>query len=103
VISIVQGPRDASHPPEENDEDRLFNRSATFHSVMLSARGMFGSPGSWPVYGRQLAALTDLIEAGDIEPPAIAEVGSLSVETVRRAHAILERGHVQGKLVMLVL
>jgi hypothetical protein len=37
-----------------------------------------------------------------MEPPAIAEVGGLSVETVRRAHAMLETGHVQGKLVMLV-
>jgi NADPH:quinone reductase len=102
VISIVQGPRDASRAPDEDDENRLFNRSATFHFVLLSARGMFGSPETWPVYGRQLAALTDLIEAGDIAPPAIAEVGDLSVEAVRRAHTMLETGHVQGKLVMLV-
>ena len=102
VVSIVQGPRDATHPPEENDEDRLFNRSATFHSVMLSAQGMFGSRESWPMYRRQLTALTNLFEAGDIEPPTITEVGDLSVESVRRAHAMLERGHVQGKLVMLV-
>jgi NADPH:quinone reductase len=102
VISIVQGPRDASHPSEEDDENRLFDRSATFHFVLLSAQGMFGSPDTWPVYGRQLAALTDLFEAGEMEPPAIAEVGGLSVETVRRAHAMLETGHVQGKLVMLV-
>jgi NADPH:quinone reductase len=102
VISIVQGPRDASHPPEEDDENRLFDRSATFHFVLLSARGMFGSPETWPVYGRQLAALADLFEASEIEPPMITEVGSLSVETVRRAHTMLESGHVQGKLVMLV-
>jgi NADPH:quinone reductase len=37
VASIVQGPRDASRPPEEDDENRLFNRSATFHFVLLSA------------------------------------------------------------------
>jgi NADPH:quinone reductase-like Zn-dependent oxidoreductase len=102
VISIVQGPRDASRPPEEDDENRLFNRSATFHFVLLSARGMFGSPETWPVYGHQLAALTDLLEVGDIQPPAISEVGDLSVESVRRAHTLLETGHVQGKLVMLV-
>jgi NADPH2:quinone reductase len=102
VVSIVQGPRDASHPPEENDEDRLFNRSATFHSVMLSAQGTFGSSESWPMYRRQLTALTNLLEAGHLQPPAITEVGSLSVESVRHAHAMLERGHVQGKLVMIV-
>src|SRR5262245_3217504 len=100
VISIVQGPRDASHPPEEDDENRLFNRSATFHFVLLSALGMFGSPKTWPVYGHQLTALTDLLEVGNILPPAISEVGGLSVESVRRAHTLLETGHVQGKLVM---
>jgi NADPH:quinone reductase-like Zn-dependent oxidoreductase len=100
VISIVQGPRDDSHPPEEDDENRLFNRSAAFHFVMSSARATFGSPETWAVYGRQLAALTEMIEAEDIRPPAIIEVGDLSVETVRRAHTLLETGHVQGKLVM---
>jgi NADPH2:quinone reductase len=102
VISIVQGPRDDSHPPEVDDENRLFNRSAAFHFVMASARGNFGDPESWPMYRRQLAALADLIEAGAIQPPAVTEVGDLSVETVRHAHALLEDGHVQGKLVMLV-
>lgn len=102
VLSIVQGPRDDSHPPEDDDENRLFNRSAAFHFVMASVRGTFGSPDTWLVYGRQLAALTKLIESGDIQPPAITEVGGLSVETVRRAHALLETGHVQGKLVMRV-
>jgi NADPH:quinone reductase len=102
IISIVQGPRDDSHPPEEDDENRLFNRSAAFHFVMASVRGTFGGPETWSLYGRQLAALADLLESGAIPPPPITEVGGLSVETVRRAHALLEAGHVQGKLVMRV-
>jgi NADPH2:quinone reductase len=102
VISIVQGPRDDSHPPEEDDENRLFNRSAAFHFVMASALGTFGSPEAWPVYGRQLAELRALFEGSAVQPPATANVGGLSVETVRHAHALLESGHVQGKLVMQV-
>ncbi|HEY7340844.1 MAG TPA: NADP-dependent oxidoreductase [Ktedonobacterales bacterium] len=102
VISIVQGPRDDSHAPEEDDENRLFNRSAAFHFVMASVRGTFGDPETWSMYGRQLAALTELFENGAIPPPTITEVGDLSVETVRQAHALLETGHVQGKLVMRV-
>jgi NADPH:quinone reductase len=102
VISIVNGPRDDSHPAEEDDENRLFNRSAAFHFVMLSALGTYGPPEAWPVYGRQLATLADLFEADALEPPPIVEVGDLSVETVRRAHALLESGHIHGKLVMLV-
>lgn len=102
VISIVRGPRDDSHPPEDDDENRLFNRSAAFHFVMVSARATFGPPDTWQVYGRQLAALAALLEAGAIQPPPLTEVGDLSVETVRQAHALLETGHVQGKLVMRV-
>jgi NADPH:quinone reductase-like Zn-dependent oxidoreductase len=102
VISIVQGPRDDSHPPEEDDENRLFNRSAAFHFVMASALGTFGSPEDWPAYGRQLAELGALFECSAVHPPAIADVGGLTVETVRHAHALLESGHVRGKLVMQV-
>ena len=102
VVSIVQGPRDDSHPPEEDDENQLFNRSATFHFVMASARGTFGDPETWSLYGRQLARLAELIESGAIQPPVVTKVGDLSVATVRRAHAQLETGHVQGKLIMLV-
>jgi NADPH:quinone reductase len=102
VLSIVRGPRDDSHPPEEDDENRLFNRSAAFHFVMASVLGTFGGPDVWPVYQRQLAALARLTESGDIQPPAVTEVGGLSVETVQRAHVLLEGGHVQGKLVMRV-
>lgn len=101
VVSIVQGPRDDSHSPDEDDENRLFNRSAAFHFVMASARGTFGDPETWSLYGRQLMAIANLVESGGIQPPAVAEVGGLSVETVQRAHAMLEMGHVQGKLVML--
>ncbi len=102
VLSIVQGPRDDSHPPEEDDENRLFNRSAAFHFVMSSARGTFGDPDTWSAYRHQLAALAELIEGGAIQPPMVTEVGELSVEAVRRAHALLETGHTQGKLVMRV-
>ncbi len=102
VISIVQGPRDDSHPPEEDDENRLFNRSAAFHFVMASVRGTFGAPETWSVYSRQLTALAELIENGAIQAPTITEVGPLSVEVVQRAHALLETGHTQGKLVMIV-
>jgi NADPH:quinone reductase-like Zn-dependent oxidoreductase len=102
VISIVNGPRDDSHPAEEDDENRLFNRSAAFHFGMISALATYGPPEAWPVYGRQLAELAHLIESGILAPPSLVEVGDLSVETVRRAHELQEAGHIHGKLVMLI-
>jgi NADPH:quinone reductase-like Zn-dependent oxidoreductase len=92
VISIVNGPRDDSHPVEEDDENRLFNRSAAFHFVMTSALATYGPPEAWPVYRRQLTDLSQLIGSGALELLQIIEAGELSVATVRRAHEMLERG-----------
>ncbi len=78
----------------------LFARSAMFHFELLGARAMFGSPETWKIYRRELNALTELIEAGTIQPPAITEAGEFSVEPVRRAHTLLEEGHMQGKPVV---
>jgi NADPH:quinone reductase-like Zn-dependent oxidoreductase len=102
AISIVNGPRDDSHPAADDDENRLFNRSAAFHFVMISALATYGPPEAWPVYGRQLAELGRLIEAGALHAPPLVEVGDLSVETAQHAHALQEAGHIHGKLVMRV-
>jgi len=49
-----------------------------------------------------MVGLTTLIAAGRIPPPPITEVGELSESTIREAHAMLEAGHVTGKLVLTV-
>jgi NADPH:quinone reductase-like Zn-dependent oxidoreductase len=102
VVSIVDGPGKCRLDSEEDMEERLFSRSATYHFVLLSARARTGGPETWSVYREQLEALTELVEAGHLKPPRVTEVGGLSVESVRRAHVLLEERHVQGKLVMTV-
>jgi NADPH:quinone reductase len=100
VVGIFSGPRDVTHGEPENDEDRLFDKSAIFHFLMVSSRALYGPPASWGSYAEQLAALTQLLEDGRLQPPQIRDLGRLSVATVRTAHQLLEDGHVQGKLVM---
>jgi NADPH:quinone reductase-like Zn-dependent oxidoreductase len=100
VVAIASGPRDATHGEAENDEDRLFDKSATFHFLLLSARALLGSSAGWGVYAEQLTQLTHLLEDGRLHPPQVRDVGRLSVATVRHAHQFLEDGHVQGKLAM---
>ena len=102
VVSIATGPRDATHDEPENDEDRLFDKSATVHFVLLSARAALGRPAGWRWYAQRLEELGKLTDTGMLPPPEVHTVGPLSVETVRRAHRLLEEGHVQGKLVMTV-
>jgi NADPH:quinone reductase-like Zn-dependent oxidoreductase len=100
VVAIFSGPRDVTHGEPENDEDRLFDKSAIFHFLMISARALYGPPDSWGIYAEQLAALAQLLEDGQLQPPQIRDLGRMSVATVRTAHQLLEDGHVQGKLVM---
>lgn len=100
IVAIASGPRDATHGEADNDEDRLFDKSATFHFLLLSAAALLGSPADWGIYAEQLTALTHLLESGRLHPPQVEDVGPLSVASVRHAHHLLEGGHVQGKLVM---
>ena len=100
VVAIASGPRDATHGEAENDEDRLFDKSATFHFLLLSARVVLGSSADWGIYAEQLTQLTHLLEDGRLQPPQVRDVGRLSVPTIRHAHKLLEDGHVQGKLAM---
>lgn len=102
VVSIVEEPEDFSLNIWHGRKSPMFARSATFHFELLSARAMFGGPETWKIYHKELNTLTALIEAGALKPPAVTEVGGLSAESVRRAHTLLEEGHVQGKLVMSV-
>jgi NADPH:quinone reductase len=100
VVAIFSGPRDATHGEVENDEDRLFDKSAIVHFLLLSARAVYGPPASWGIYAQQLAVLAQWLENGQLQPPQVRDLGGLSVATVRTAHQLLEDGHVQGKLVM---
>ena len=100
VVAIVSGPRDATHGEPESDEDRLFDKSATFHLLVLSAWAALGPPAIWGRYAQQLRVLARLIEGEQLQPPRVRDVGRLSVASVRAAHQLLEGGHVQGKLVM---
>ena len=102
VVAIATGPRDATHGEPENDEDRLFDKSATVHFVLLSARAALSRPADWGLYAQRLEELGHWADAGVLRPPEIRNVGHLSVEAVRTAHRMLEDGHVQGKLVMSV-
>lgn len=78
------------------------SRSASVHFEFLGARASFGPPETWAVYRKELDILRKLLEDGRIDPPQITNLGEFSLETVRKAHALLEEGRTTGKLVMSV-
>jgi NADPH:quinone reductase-like Zn-dependent oxidoreductase len=102
VVSVVNGPKDQSHGVAEADEDQLFDRSAAFHSEMISAIAYGAPPDRLSVYRRRLDDIAGFIERGAVKLPAVTILGPLSAATVREAHRRLETGHTIGKLVATV-
>lgn len=101
VVSIVEEPNailasqlfDARNSP-------LFSKSASMHFQFLGARALFGGREDWRVYQRELEHLAELMEAGQLKPPQVGDLGSFSEASIQGAHRMLEAGDVQGKLVV---
>lgn len=99
VASIVNGPRDNAQDLSVTDENTLFDKSATFHFELVFALAEQPDASRHAVYAAQLSELAALIDAGAVKLPKITDIGTLSADTVRKAHAQLESGHTTGKLV----
>ncbi len=100
IVSIVEEPPGFDLNVWNASRSPLFSHSATLHFEFVGARAMFGGPETWNVYRRQLESLAQLVDAGQLAPVMCTDVGRFSAEAAQRAHAQLETGHVQGKLVM---
>jgi NADPH:quinone reductase-like Zn-dependent oxidoreductase len=99
VVSIVEEP--AAYPLDLWDErtSPLVVRSVSYHFVQLAAALRHGPRAGWGRYGRELAELARLLDAGALPPVPAADLGPFSLAAVRRAHALLDAGGVRGKLV----
>lgn len=100
VVSIVEEPPDYPLNLWDENTSPLMVRSVSFHFVQLGARSRLGPPSGLALYGQRMTKLAALYEMGALPRPRVECVGSLSSATARRAHTLLEEGHVRGKLVM---
>ena len=96
-------------PPEPPIDDffhsqkgPLFTKSASFHSVFLRSPVRGGGRPYWGVYREALDVIRGWLEAGEIAPPMIEDLGPMTAEAFGRAHLQLEAGHTRGKLVLSV-
>lgn len=87
-------------PVWERGKSLCFNRNLSLHFIFLGAESFSGPQQSWGVYSRQLNEIVQFFEKGILKTPHIEVLGDLSLETVIRAHRMLEEGKVKGKLVM---
>jgi NADPH2:quinone reductase len=86
--------------PAPDSANVLFQHNASFHTVGANAYSLVDDRAVWRRYRDMLDRLAALFDGGALPAPPITSLGPLSVETVRQAHDLLERGGVQGKLVM---
>jgi NADPH:quinone reductase-like Zn-dependent oxidoreductase len=102
VVSVVEEPADFSLNLWDETTSPLIMKSLSFHFVQLAARAIHGNKEDWKFYGESLNELRRLLETGILKAPQLLKVGEMSVETVQKAHAMLETRHTTGKLVMSV-
>jgi hypothetical protein len=81
------------------DVETLFSKNALFYEVGAHAYSLSNDRTMWRRYRDMLDGFSRLYDAGDLAPPAICPLGALCSNVVRHAHALLERGAVQGKWV----
>ena len=85
-----------------SQEGPLFTKSASFHGTFLRAPVRGGGPAYYGVYKKALEEIRDRVEAGELKPPPLTDMGVMSAGNIAQAHTLLEEGHVRGKLVLRV-
>ena len=77
----------------------LKTKCISLHWEMMFARSRFETP-DIAEQGALLAEVAALVDAGRIRTTANASFGAINAENLRRAHALIESGKAQGKVVL---
>jgi NADPH:quinone reductase len=86
--------------PSRDDFETLFQKNASFHSVGANAYSLVDDRLVWRKYREMLEQLSRQFDSGALAAPPINVLGAMTPHVVEHAHALLECGVVQGKLVM---
>lgn len=81
------------------DITKLKTKSISLHWELMFTRSLFQTP-DMAEQGRLLAEIADLVDTGRIRTTANANFGRINAENLRRAHALIESGKAQGKIVL---
>lgn len=80
----------------------LFDKAATIVNVANYAYTLSGNEEDIAFYGKALAELFDKIDQQLLSPTDITVVGNLNVETVAKAHLLMENNQTKGKKLVMV-
>lgn len=77
----------------------LKSKSVSLHFELMFTRSTFETP-DMQEQGRLLAEVAALVDAGRIRTTAQTALGRITAANLRRAHALIESGSAQGKVVL---
>ena len=96
---LPQGQLALIDDPKGLDVGTLKRKSLSLHWELMFTRSLYTTP-DMDRQRELLNEISALADAGRIRSTMHADFGSLSVTNLRRAHALLESGRSQGKLVL---
>jgi zinc-binding alcohol dehydrogenase family protein len=81
------------------DVMKLKTKSISLHWELMFTRSLFETP-DMSEQGRLLTEVSELVDAGRIQSTVNHRLGSINAANLRRAHALIESGKAQGKVVL---
>lgn len=81
------------------DATPLKQKSLALHWELMFTRSMFETP-DMAAQGRLLAEVAGLVDAGRLRTTLNSNFGLINAANLRRAHALIESGKAQGKVVL---
>jgi NADPH:quinone reductase-like Zn-dependent oxidoreductase len=81
----------------------LFGKAATIANIANYASALRQETGKLAYYGNTLNELFEKINSNIISPAEINIVGNLSVETVQKAHLLMENNETKGKKLVMTM
>ena len=81
------------------DAMKLKSKALSLHWELMFTRSMYGTP-DMAEQGKLLAEVAMLVDAGRVRTTAGAHYGKISAANLLKAHAFIESGKAQGKVVL---
>jgi NADPH2:quinone reductase len=85
--------------PRALDATALKRKAASLHWEFMFARSLFHTP-SMPAQHQLLNRVAELVDSGVIRTTFDHELGTINASNLKKAHALIESGRSQGKVVL---
>lgn len=103
LVAVYGTYADVTFLATETAKEMLFDKATQIVNIANYAQTFAKREDRLSYYGKELKELFDKIENKEITPTSINVIGNLSVETVRKAHLLLEENKAFGKKLVMTI